>query len=297
MTNRTLQQANTAFKQHQWHAAATLYEQVYEQEKSPKINHLLVKSLFEDQQYVAAKLVMADDWNSYLVDTDHFELMVQVLLKNRQLVMVHVLIATTGVTNSKIETLLTQAETQCRERTHFQAEYQAFYQLSAHGLQQQRQGFELGKQLPLKEWLTAAKALLTDPFVKPVIRVSLLQLMQQLKVSETVKFRWLDDQEYQLIPSTLQPFEKLTSVQKLKQQLQAEIVQNDPITQQLYQESLQLQLTLLYPFIDRAISNSDEWLTRLVHGNTTVIREPAIRFSVAWWQQKLALIMSEMTGA
>lgn len=297
MTDRELQQANAAFKQHQWHTAAALYEQVYEQEKSPKINHLLVRSLFEDQQYVAAKSIMADDWNSYLVDTDHFELMVQVLLKNRQLLMVHILMTTTGVTSSKIDALLVQAETVCRQSAHFQADYQAFYQLSAHGLQQQRQAFEAGKQLPLTEWLTAAKALLTDPFVKPVIRVSLLQLMQQLKISDMVKFRWLDDQDHQLVPSTLQPFEKLTIVQELNQQLQAEIVQNDPITQQLYQESLQLQLTLLYPFIERAISSPTEWITRLIHGDTSVSREPAAQFSVAWWQQKLALIMAEMTGA
>lgn len=297
MTDRTLQQANAAFKQHQWHTAATLYEQVYEREKSAKINHLLVKSLFEDQQYVTAKAVMADDWNSYLVDTDHFELMVQVLLKNRQLLMVHVLMATTGATSSKIETLLTQAEGQCRQQSHFQADYQAFYQLSAHGLQQQRQAFEAGKQLPLAEWLTATKALLTDPFVKPVIRVSLIQLMQRLKISETVKFRWLDDQTYQLKPALLTPFEQLPIVAQLSQQLSDEIAQNDPITQQLYQDSLQLQLTLLYPFIDRAISDSTEWIDRLVYGESNVGGKLPAQFSVAWWQQKLALIMSEMTGA
>ncbi len=51
---------------------------------------------------------------------------------------------------------------------------------------QQRRIFEAGKQLPLEEWLTATKALLVDPFVKPIIRVSLLEMVKAQAVRPDV---------------------------------------------------------------------------------------------------------------
>ncbi|WP_054654640.1 hypothetical protein [Secundilactobacillus silagei] len=92
--DRNLQRANEAFKQQQWGQAAQYYEQEYQTAPSAKINHLLVKSLFEDHQNKLAYSIMMDNLNSYLMDSEHVILMVQVLLANRQLLMAHILTAT-----------------------------------------------------------------------------------------------------------------------------------------------------------------------------------------------------------
>ncbi len=91
--DRNLRRANEAFRQQQWGQAAQYYEQEYQTAPSAKINHLLVKSLFEDHQNKLAYTIMMDNLNSYLMDGEHVILMVQVLLANRQLLMAHILTA------------------------------------------------------------------------------------------------------------------------------------------------------------------------------------------------------------
>lgn len=295
--DRNLQLANDAFKEQKWAQAAQLYEREYQTDPSEKVNHLLVKSLYEDHQYQVAYMVMMDNLNSYLMDDQHVILMVQILLANHQLLMAHVLTATVERLPQAIGQLIQQAETDARQKPDFNREYQAFYQLSALTLAQQQRAFEKGKQLPLNEWLTATKALLTDPFVKPIIRVSLLELVQKLKVAENFEFRWLDNKNYQITGNRLKSLAEFEKVGILENMLQDLMGNKDPMTQQLYQNELGLQMTLLYPFIDRAIPDPMTWVARLVRGDEVQSAALPAMYSVEWWQRKLSRIMSEMTGA
>ncbi len=295
--DRNLQRANDAFKQQQWGQAAQYYEQEYQTAPSAKINHLLVKSLFEDHQNKLAYTIMMDNLNSYLMDSEHVILMVQVLLANRQLLMAHILTATVTQLPQEVSGLIQQAEATARLQPDFKKDYQTFYQLSALTLTQQRRTFEAGKQLPLKEWVTATKALLVDPFVKPIIRVSLLEMVQKLKLSDRMTFRWLDNKNYEIVGSELKSLAEFEKVGILEGILQKAIGDYDPVTQQLFQNELGLQVTLLYPFIDRAIPDPQAWVERLIQGDQVQSAALPTPYSVEWWQRKLSQIMSEMTGA
>lgn len=295
--DRNLQIANTAFKKQDWHQAAEYYELVYQDAPSAKINHLLVKSLFEDHQYAEAQVIMMENLNSYLMDEAHVVQMVEVLLANRQLIMAHVLTATLPNQFEQVDRLIGQAEMQTRQRSTFNFDYQSFYQLSALTMNQQQRAFERGKQLPLKEWLTATKALLVDPFVKPIIRVSLLEMVQKLKVKEQLDFRWLDDKIYQIHGNELKSLADFEKVDILENILQTTVSENDPVTQQLFQDELGLQVTLLYPFIDKAITDPKQWVERMIQGDLVQSAKLPEPYSVEWWQRKLEQIMSEMTGA
>lgn len=294
--DRNLQLANEAFKKEQWHQAAQLYEQEYQSAPSEKINHLLVKSFFEDHQFKMAYTVMMDNLNSYLMDDQHLILMVKVLLANHQLLMAHVLTATVPQVPNEVGQLIQRAEEEARQDPDFRKDYQTFYQLSALTLNQQQQAFEKGKQLPLGEWLTATKALLIDPFVKPIIRASLLEMIQKLKLKERFTFRWLDNKDYEVAGNQLKSLAEIKKVGILERTLQEMIGNHDPVTQQLYQNELGLQVTLLYPFIDRAIPDPKAWVTRLIQGDQEQSAALPTAYSVEWWQRKLSRIMSEMTG-
>ncbi|KRK98238.1 hypothetical protein FD04_GL001218 [Secundilactobacillus odoratitofui DSM 19909 = JCM 15043] len=293
--NRQLKSANQAFKDAKWHEAALLYEQVYQLEKSAKVNHLLVKSLYEDQQYKLAYQVMLDDPNSYLMDQSHLVLMVKVMLATNQLMMAHILMASLPQVPEEVTTLITASEQQFRQRPDFQTRYQAFYQLSSQTTLQQQRAFEEGKQLPLSEWLTAARSLLTDPFVKPIVRVSVLEMLVKLKRSERYDFRWLDDQNYSLNPNQLVPLADMPIVSQLHASLAEVINTDDPVTFQLYQNELGLQTTLLYPFVDRAIQSPDLWVNRLVHGDLVQSAQLPERYTLEWWHRKLAQVIANMT--
>lgn len=295
--DRNLQLANEAFKNQQWGQAAQLYEQEYQTAPSEKINHLLVKSLFENHQSKLAYTVMMDNLNSYLMDDQHVILMVQVLLANQQLLMAHVLTATVAPLPETVTQLIERAESQARQKPDFRRDYQTFYQLSALTLTQQQRAFKKGQELPLKEWQTATEALLVDPFVKPIIRVSLLEMVQKLKLTTPMNFRWLDNKNYEVVGSRLKALADFEKVGILENSLQEMIGGHDPMTQQLYQNELGLQVTLLYPFIDRAIPDPRAWVTRLIQGDQVQSASLPAPYSLEWWQRKLSQIMSEMTGA
>ncbi len=295
--DRNLQLANEAFKAQKWAQAAQLYEQEYQSAPSEKINHLLVKSLFEDHQYKMAYTIMMDNLNSYLMDEQHVILMVEVLLANRQLLMSHVLTATLPRVPAQVTRLIQQAEANARQEPNFKKDYQTFYQLSALTFNQQQRAFEKGKELPLDEWVTATKVLLIDPFVKPIIRVSLLEMVQKLKLPEHFEFRWLDNKNYEIVGNQLKSLAEFEKVGILENVLREMIDDHDPVTQQLYQNELGLQVTLLYPFIDRAIPDPRAWVTRLIKGDQVQSATLPVAYSLEWWQRKLSQIMSEMTGA
>lgn len=295
--DRNLQLANEAFKNQQWGQAAKLYEQEYQSAPSEKINHLLVKSLFEDHQNKMAYSVMMDNLNSYLMDDQHVILMVQVLLANRQLMMAHILTATVPQLPEQVGQLISQAEDEARQKADFKKDYQTFYQLSALTFTQQQRVFEKGKELPLGEWVTATKALLVDPFVKPIIRVSLLEMVQKLKLPDHFEFRWLDNKNYEIVGNQLKSLSEFEKVGILERTLQQMIGDHDPVTQQMYQNELGLQVTLLYPFVDQAIPDPQAWVERLIEGDQEQSATLPAMYSVEWWQRKLSQIMSEMTGA
>ncbi|WP_203649008.1 hypothetical protein [Secundilactobacillus yichangensis] len=295
--DRNLQLANEAFKNQKWGQAAQFYEQEYQSAPSEKINHLLVKSLFENHQDKMAYAVMMDNLNSYLMDGQHVILMVQVLLANHQILMAHILTATVPQLPKRVDQLISQAEDAARQKPEFKKAYQTFYQLSALTLTQQQRAFEKGKELPLEEWVTATKALLIDPFVKPIIRVSLLEMVQKLKLPERFDFRWLDNKNYGITGNQLKSLAEFDKVGLLERTLQEMIGDHDPVTQQLYQNELGLQVTLLYPFIDRAIPDVKAWVTRLIEGDQVQSAALPTMYSVEWWQRQLSQIMSEMTGA
>lgn len=296
LADRILQSANEAFKSQKWNEAAALYEQIYQQEPTPKINHLLVKSLYEADQMQHAYLIMMEDVNSYLDDEDHQKMLLKILLHNHQFMMAHIVATIFNEIPNWFSSSLAQAEHTMRQNSDFKQQYQSFYQLSSQTFIGQQRQFELGKQLPLNEWLTATRQLLVDPFVKPIIRVSLLEMIQRLRLSEIFNFRWLDDQVYRVDSHELHSLESMSITQQVKQRLLQVIHKNDPVTQKLYEESVQLQMTLLYPFVDRAIKDPSEWVDRLVFGDRIQSKELPIPYSVEWWQRKLSIITANMSG-
>ncbi|MTV81347.1 hypothetical protein [Secundilactobacillus folii] len=295
--DQNLKLANAAFKKKHWHEAAALYEKVYQSQPSAKINHLLVKSLFEDQQYQSAYVTMMENLNSYLMDEMHLELMVQVLLAVHQIMMAHILMATLPKKADRLDAMIEKSEMKARQQPDFKADYQAFYQLSSLTAGQQQRVFERGKQLPFQEWWTATKALLVDPFVKPIIRVSLLEMVQKLKIAGQFDFRWLDDHNYEIDGAQLKSLANFSKVDILEGILQKMVSDHDPVSQQLFRDELGLQVTLLYPFIDKAITDPETWVSRLVQGDLVQSAQLPEPYSIEWWQRKLSHIMSEMTGA
>ncbi|KRM74072.1 hypothetical protein [Secundilactobacillus collinoides] len=295
MTNdRLLKSANDAFSDENWAKAADLYDQLYQAEKTVKLNHLLVKSRYEMGRPETALAVMREQEQSYFEDNYHVILWTKVMLANRLNVMVRVAMKTLTAVPHEMGVLVTEYEDVYLQTAHFSKDYQQFYQLSAQNLTGQRHQFEVGKALPLKEWLAAATHLLTDPFVKPIVRVSLLELMHKLKTDTPVHYLWLDGQPHDVVPSDLPELDDIPIVQATQAALGQVVADDDPITQQLYSESLRVQLSLLYPFVDHAVTNSKKWV-RVLTGQISPDDPNSELQTMMKWQAKLAKMMQEMT--
>ncbi|MBT9673033.1 hypothetical protein GPK34_13430 [Secundilactobacillus kimchicus] len=302
MDDRPLAQANQAFKDGDWQTAVQRYEAIYQTRPSAKINHLLARSLMSlgDAAYAFEVVLQAPD--SYLSDADHFQFLMTVVLENDQLLMANQIAAT--VTNSAMKQAANQqinmAEQHHRQQVGFQAAYQAFYQLATESIAGQRERYERGKQLPLKEWLTATQHLLVDPFVTPIIRVTLLQDLQKLRFDKPVRFQWLIGEPREIVPSQLTDFDEQPTVRQVQERLLETLSRRgtDPGLSVALLEGEMVNLTLLYPFIDDVVTSPERWVAAASQSldgpSKTPGRPKAEDESMTAWRQKLAALTQAM---
>ncbi|ANZ61818.1 hypothetical protein [Secundilactobacillus paracollinoides] len=292
---RVLKTANDAFKAEDWATAARLYDQLYQENKTVKLNHLVVKCHYELAQYEIALAVMREQEQSYFEDHYHMILWAKIMLANHLNIMVRIAMVTLPDVPQEMTLLVTEYEAAVRQRPDFKQRYQTFYQLSAGDVTEQRHQFEMGKALPIAEWQTAVTHLLTDPFVKPIVRVSLLEMLTKLKVTDPVSYVWLDGTATDVVPSQLSPLDDLPVVQTTQDALQTLLADDDPITQQLYAESLRVQLSLLYPFVNRAVTAPQKWVCVLTGQISDGDDDPTTQQMIDW-QGRLGEMMQEMTS-
>lgn len=303
MGQRSLARATHAFKKGDWQTAVKIYETIYRVQPSIRINHLLACSLLKlgNKEYALEMVLQALD--SYLVDERHFRFLITVIIKNEQLLMANQIATTIKDLGMKKETKqkISIAELNRRHRTGFNDDCQKFYQLSTKSIYGQRQRYEEGKHLPLKEWIMATKKLLVDPYTKPIIRVTLLQDLQKIRFDEPLNFQWLEGKPREIVPSKLIDFEKHPTVNMVQSLLLETLSQQkiNPELSMVIMENEMVNLTLLYPFIDDVIISPEMWITSTIKhlGDPHLESLYYLNYeddTIMLWRKKLATLTKAM---
>lgn len=260
---KTYQKARDAFNQHQYHTCCELLLKVLPQTKNSDINHLLARALYRDQHYSQAKKIIELDLDSYRDDENSFRLMLRILLKNCEFIRCREIAVTIKDPHLafEIRDLIHKSEAADLKKDPKKIQKMAnqFYHLANQSLIHQRMVFARALTLPGKEFVSIAVELLNDPFLKPIMRLSVLDTLRKLRFSQNVRYRWLNNKIYDLKPASLLDLVNMRSYQQVMQIVETEYAEN-PTDMLLLLQNLRLELSYLYPFNDQVIQNPRLWV-------------------------------------
>ncbi|MFC6206159.1 hypothetical protein [Levilactobacillus tongjiangensis] len=296
---KAFEAARKAFEEQQWSAASSAFQTLYQDQQTPELNCYLVMSLFYDQQYLAAEQIAAEQDQIYLTDETLFTLRLDVALQNQQFIFAREFCELPDARNWREAGLekIRQGEEEAEQSLAATQKTIAkqFYHLGDVSFSEQRQRLERAKQLPLVTFMKGVQYLLVDPFLHPLIRATLLEELLRLKADTSVQLHWLDDQTYTVATKDLKPVGASQAARAIQSYLQLELGQNDPMLAVNLQQTVTLQLMMLYPFIDKVITQPVLWV-QAVGGITPSEADSEKLKDVLTWQQRLNRYLAELFG-
>lgn len=295
------QKAVAAFESRQWSTASDLFETLYQDQQTPELNRYVVASLYHNEKYLMAEQYAAEQNGLYLTSAKDFQLRLDVALKNQQFIFAREFCALAAAETWRAGGLA-QIEAAEAASTETLAATQRviakqFYHLGDVPFNEQRERLEHARQLPLAMYLQGVQYLLVDPFLHPLLRADLLEGLMRLHVDQTVKVHWLDDQTYTVAVKDLQPVGTSKAAVAFQKYLQEDLGQQDPMLAANLQQTITLQLMMLYPFIDRTITDPVSWAQAIAGlPLTATVSEEMIK-EMQYWQNTLNRFMAELFGA
>lgn len=295
------QKAVAAFENRQWSQASALFETLYQDQQTAELNRYVVASLYHDQKFLLADQYAAEQNGIYLESARSFQLRLDVALKNQQFIFARefcqLAAAATWRAGGLAQIEAAEAASMKDLAATQRVNAKQFYHLGDVPFSEQRQRLEHARQLPLPTYLQGVQYLLVDPFLHPLLRADLLEGLMRLRVQQEVKLYWLDDQTYAVAVQNLQPVNMSRAAKVIQNYLQNELGQQDPTLAASLQQTITLQLMMLYPFIDKVITDPLAWVK--ISAGLPLSSEASKESVKAMyhWQSTLNRFMAELFGA
>jgi len=294
MNEELLNGAKEALASEKYHQAVLKFEELYKESPTEELNIYLSNAYYLDNQFVAAERIVLESIEAYLAEEPLFNFFQNVLIKNDSFILLREIIGTADFPGEYKERVLEKISSAEIGSSSNMAETNKkianqFYHMADEPISVQIARFQAAKKLPLLLWLKSARFLLLDPFIHPIIRSSVLESMQKMRLQEKVNMYWLDEKEHPLNTGDLLPIQQTKSYIETNQILNEEVDVNDPILGEQLHEELRLQLMYLYPFAENVITNSTLWIQVLSSSYTevTIDEENEQIKAIIKWQNKM----------
>lgn len=290
-----LKQGQQLLKRGKFKQAIDLLQPLNEQTADYQVNRALSEALYHDGQVQLAIKIAEDHVEDYLHSRVGAKQLVTIELAGQQFITARRQAAFVPQWQEPLLKLIEAAETTAEHNMGMtlKTRLKSFYHLGDGSFQEQLQRLLEAEQLPLDMYLTGAMFLLRDPFAKPVIKSSLLETLQPLKIDRQVTILWLDGQEYQLNLRDLQPLTKIKEVAAGQRLIDQKYGQSDPSTLSAVTDQFQLQMIFLYPFIDKAVVDPAAWVRVLTSFGQLVSPTKAENEALVW-QRKIQRLVDQM---
>lgn len=285
------QQAQRYVDQQDFQAAAPILTDLNQQIDDLAVHQLLVQTEYELRHYAVAWHLIQEQPTPYQTQPNLQRLAFNVALCNQQFIPARKLAGENAAWLAAVAAAEVTAR-QTQQATLATLERQ-FVHLGDQTFREQQRRFVAADQLPLTEFLRAAKFVLRDPYANVLIRSSLLQVLAQLMIEEPITMLWLDEQEYTIIPAKIGDLFAHPTVLAINDLLVQKYGNQDPVTLQMYQQEFYLQLTLLYPLIDQAITDPQSWFLALTAYSQTD-NDPQIQ-AAKDWQNRLGRLINRLS--
>lgn len=226
-------------------------------------NHLLVDSLYHQHDYSEAERVLLTEINSYTSSNDLVKLMINVLLKNNEFIICYEIVASFRDDNLKQRCLhkIKFRETNLiANRPKLVSNIaKKFYHLSSVSIIRQRIRLKRAQHLPLSRFIEISRILLVDPFLVPIMRLSILDIFRKINLKLKLRYRWIDNQIYVLSTSNLNDLTETKSYRRIMKIIKSRYF-HDPSRMIALKQILRLDLSYLYPFNDQKVCEYSLWV-------------------------------------
>lgn len=263
-----------AFEEQSYGPALDALDEAYDLKQTPAINQMLTRVLLADGQYKTAQLFADEFIDSYLATNETAQLYVTVALHNQQFLAAREFIM--WLPEAQRADLMAQVVT--AEMTVRQTQQATittiarhFYHLSDGDAISQRERLIAADKLPLDEYLVGARFVLLDPFLTAISRVSVLDRLRRLRVTQSVDMVWLDGGTLTVVPAQLESIENMVRYQAIVTELQSYERTVGPAMVHGLAEQVRLMLMIAYPVLERVAIEPKSWVAGLIAeslGNT-----------------------------
>ncbi|KIU21520.1 hypothetical protein ff3pr_01822 [Weissella cibaria] len=256
-----------AFEEQSYGPALDALDEAYDLKQTPAINQMLTRVLLADGQYKTAQLFADEFIDSYLATNETAQLYVTVALHNQQFLAAREFIMWLPETQRAdlmaqvVTAEMTARQTQQATITTI-ARY--FYHLSDGDAISQRERLIAADKLPLDEYLVGARFVLLDPFLTAISRVSVLDRLRRLRVTQSVDMVWLDGGTLTVIPAQLESIENMVQYQAIVTELQSYERSVGPAMIHGLAEQVRLMLMIAYPVLERVAIEPKSWVAGLI---------------------------------
>lgn len=259
-----LQTAKTKIKEQKFSAATDILLDLYDEVDEKPVILLLGETLFNDHKFVSAGRLVDDNFFVFL--QENFALLTKIYLKNHRYLQLRII--ANGQKEEIKKALLIQieqseAEYEAKEPTTISSKSREFMHLGAFSVSRQREVIGEAETLPIKQYLAGARLNLVDQDVNPVWRMQLLNNLMRLGFAQPVDFIWIDNTKHQIVPKNAIDIEQTEAFQAMQQEIEETIGQEDPIKAGQLQVIVNVDLQLLFPYIDKIVIDPKNWLAAI----------------------------------
>lgn len=286
--------AQNAYQHGNYQEIIQILNPICEKPVSIQINSLYVQALLQEKQYRRAYDEALNYELQYLNNPKLFDIWLTVLLHNELFIPARLSVNNYerlyGQSEAKKYLKMVKQEEDKAEKEQdntIQQNFKNFYHIGDQPVWEQQATLNNADQLPLNKYLQGAQFILRDPFVKPIIRATILNTLIDLKVSQKNRFIWIDDAEHNVIPNQVDQSLRNKLTKRLQGILSHRLANDNPIDYQNYLKQLKIQLLLLTPFEDKVIKDSQVWIDVLLSTSALETKGNQIVKETIDWQQKI----------
>lgn len=259
-----LRQANKLWLEGQQSQAISILENVNGLKQDDDVITTLIHFYVENKQFSDAIALVQDQKKDFVSRTKIFDLYFTALIKNQEFILARKELLSQKEDSSKQSDRLAQLNVaELEYSTQFSqtiAERERnFYHIGDHRLLEQQSILHEAFQLPFKNYVNIARYNLIDPFLNQITRVAILKELILLNVKDKIKFVWIDQKRYELIPT------ELRDLNEQKRRISVLIQEDlDPIQAEMLAQQANLMYDLSYPFPEKIFPTALEWKKGIV---------------------------------
>ena len=292
INQQKINQAKEALRKHESKAAIKLLEPFMDQEVTFEVNCLYVQALLAQQRYSKAYQEALVYERQYLQSSKTLGVWIDVLVHNQLFIPARLAISyhrqqLAPQLLAKYEQVIEQQEQQYQQNQSqtIQQTLKNFYHIGDQPYWNQEEAFTAADRLPLTEYVQGAQFVLRDPFANPLLRGTIMHTLVELGCEKSMKLIWLNGKELTVIPAGVQNPEHEGLIQNLYHDLEQRLGNDNPTDYKNYLQQLQLQMLVLYPFENLAITDPSAWIDVLLD-NQKNYQDEAHKKALNW-QQKI----------